>query len=258
MSNWINGHNWKENISCPLSLADLERWQSELDSIVGVEADGSKRWRFIWGQSPEAFVWNRYTDEWMPRYPAGFELDFVSNPSTGIIERKRKWIGVPRFFAEAVVPKVHRNEKAERAGVDPDGDVFTERRVVGADYMTMFCVTQHHQKMKDGWRLCCLRRLQKGQTCYGHYRPPDEADIQQLREDYEARVTSKCSRPDEKPTAADKSFFYHAWMLDQMRDARKRSEEMDASRRHILKTLVHWPGTSFDSKKNRYSIPTLN
>lgn len=258
MSNWLNSHQWTENIPSPLSRTDLDGWQSELDSIVGVEDDGTKRWRFIWGQSPDTFIWNRYSNEWMPRYPAGSTVDYVANPTTGILELKRTWFGIPRLFAEALIPRIHRNERIERAGVDPDGDVYTERRVAGPEYATMLCITQHTRKMKNEWRACCFRRLQKGQTCYGYYRPPDQADIDMLREDYHQRVVSKMSRPDEKLTAEDKTLFYYSWMLDQMREAQKRSAELDYSRQHIMKTIVQWPGTSFDSQKNRYSIPGVN
>jgi hypothetical protein len=136
--------------------------------------------------------------------------------------------------------------------------VYTERRVVGPEYMTMLCITQHSRKMKNEWRMCCLRRFQKNQTCYGNYRPPDQADIDVLREDYHHRVVSKTCRPDEKPTAEDKTFFYYSWMLDQMREAKRRSAELDYSRKHIMKTIAQWPGTSFDSQKNRFSIPGVN
>jgi hypothetical protein len=259
MSNWLNSHDWRENIPCPVNSVDLDRWQSELNSIVGVEDDGTERWRFVWGQDMEkAIVWNRYRREWMPRYPAGHTNDYVANPATGVIEVRRVWFGVPRLFAEALIPRVHRNERIERAGMDADGDVFTERRLVGPEYVTLFCITQHDKRVKDNWRFCCLRRIRKGQTCYGKYRPPDQQDIETLREDYHLRVVSKLCRPDEKPTDADKNFFYHAWMLDQMRERQKRDEELDYRRDHILKTVVQWPGTSFDSKKNRFSIPGAN
>lgn len=255
MSNWINSHDWRQTIPSPLSRVDLDKWQSKLDEIAGVEDDGTKRWRLVWGQDMEATgVWDRYKQTWTPRYPAGFTTDYVANPSTGVLELKKTWHGVPRYFAEALVPRVHRNAKIEAPGVDPDGDAFVERRVIGADYVTMFCITQHSSQMKNGWRPCCLRRLQNEQTCFGFYRPPDEADIEQLREDYDSRVTSKMCRPDEKPTAADKNFFYHSWMLNHMRDAEKRSKEMDASRAHILKTLIP-AGASFGQKKGRFALP---
>jgi len=256
MSNWLNSHDWRETIPSPLSQTDLDTWQAELDAIVGTEGDGTKRWRIIWGQDLETTaVWNRYRQEWMPRYPAGHTKDYVANPATGVIELKRIWHGVPRYFIEALVPRVHRNEKTERAGIDADGDVFTERRLIGPEYVMMLCVTQHDRRMKDGWRLCCLRRLHKSQTCYGRYRPPDQEDINALHEDYHLRVVSKLCRPDEKLTESDKTFYYYSWMLNHLRDANERSKTLDYGRQHILKTVVQWPGTSHDSKKNRFSIP---
>lgn len=255
MSDWLNNHDWRENIPSPLNRTDLDRWQSELDAIVGVEPDGTHRWRLIWGQSSEATVWNRYSCEWMPRYPAGFTRDYVANPTTGLIELKKAWYGIPRYFVEALLPRIHRNEETERPGKDPDDDPFTERRVVGPEYVMMFCVTEHDHRITDGWRRCCLRRMRRQQTCYGKYRPPDQRDIDTLREDYHLRVTSKMCRPDEKPTTADKNLFYHMWMLDHMRDEKERSEKLDDSSREILSTILKMSGTSFNSKKNRYSIP---
>lgn len=259
MSNWLNSHDWRENIPSPLGQTDLDRWQSELDSVVGVDDDGTKRWRLIWGQDMQnAVAWNRYSREWEPRYPAGSTRDYVANPATGIVELKKVWFGVPRYFIEALIPRVRRDERIERAGVDPDGDVYTERRLTGPEYMTMICVTQHDHRVRDGWRLCCLRRIQKGQTCYGHYRPPDQADIDMLREDFHLRVTSKMLRPDEESTDVDKNLFYHAWMLSQMREQKKRDEELDYRRNHIMSTLKHWPSSDFTSKKNRFSLPGVN
>lgn len=259
MANFLNSHDWRENIPSPLGQADLDRWQVELDAIVGVDDDGTKRWRIQWGQDMQnAIVWNRYSREWMPRYPAGSTVDYVANPATGVIELKKIWFGVPRYFIEALLPRVHRNERIERAGVDVDGDVFTERRIVGPEYVTMICITQHDKRIKDNWRLCCLRRIQKGQTCFGKYRPPDQADVETLREDYDLRVVSKLSRPEEATTDADKNFFYHAWMLDQMREQQKRDEELDYGRNHILSTVKHWTSSDPASKKGRFSLPGAN
>lgn len=242
-----------------MSKPDLERFQAQLHNIVGVESDGTLRWRLVWGADLNAAsVWNRYSREWEPRYPAGSTRDYVANPATGVVELKKIWFGIPRYFIEALLPRVRRDERIECAGEDEDGDVYTERRQTGPEYMTMICVTQHDHRMKDNWRRCCLRRIKQGQTCYGRYRPPDQHDIEMLREDFYLRVTSKMCRPDEKSTDVDKNFFYHAWMLDQMRDQKKRDEELDYRRNHIMSTLKHWPSSDFTSKKNRFSLPGAN
>lgn len=258
MSNWLNSHEWRENISSPLGRIDFDKFQSGLDAIVGVDPDGAKRWRLVWGQDLDTTAdWDRYRQEWRPRYPAGFTVDYKANPATGVLEPRREWFGIPRYFIEALIPRVHRDgqEEAERAGVDPDGDAFAERRVIGPEYVTMLCITNHSPKNKDGWRWCCLNRVQQRKTCYGFYRVPDEQDIEALEEDFQVRVTSKLCRPDEIPNAADKQFHYTAWALDQAREAQKRSEELDYRRREILSTLKHWQSSDFTSKKNRFSLP---
>lgn len=257
--NWLDSHNWTENIPSPVSRTDIDKFQSQLDGIVGVEPDGVLRWRVVWGQNlDQTTIWDRYQKEWRPRYPAGHSKEYIANPKTGVLELKRKWYGVPRYFIEALIPRIHRNANAERAGVDGDGDVFTERKLPEPDYITMFCITQHDIRKKDEWRACCLRRMHKGQTCFGRYRAPDQIDIDTLAEDFQIRVLSKMCRPDEIPGQRDKLFFYAAWALDHMREEKRINDELEYSQKHILSTLIHWRGSSFNSKKNRFSIPNQN
>ena len=260
MSNWLNSHDWRENIPSPIAQTDFDKFQAGLDRIVGVEPDGAKRWRLVWGQNlDQTAEWDRYRQEWRPRYSAGFTVDHKANPATGLLEARRLWFGIPRYFIEAMIPRVHRarNEEAETAGVDPDGDVYAERRLAGPEYVTMLCITQHSAKLASGWRRCCLTRVQQQQSCYGYYRAPDEQDLDALQEDFHIRVASKMCRPDDIPDAADKQLHYTAWALDQAREAKRRAEELDYSRQDILSTLDHWRTSDWTSKKNRFSIPGL-
>src|SRR5262245_42849155 len=103
---------WDENISSPLSATDFNKFQSQLDDIVGREPDGTHRWRLVWGQNLDAAPeWDRYANAWIPRYRWAWKMSAPrANPATGILERHKEWIGVPRYFIEALIPRARRNE----------------------------------------------------------------------------------------------------------------------------------------------------
>lgn len=252
----LDNHLWDENIPSPLGPVDLAQFQAKLNGIVGTEDDGTPRWRVVWGQDLAAVsAWNRYAREWQPKYLWTGKPDLRMNPATGILERKTEWIGVPRYFVEALRPAVHRNVAEERAGTDQEGDAYTERRLDGPEYVLMFCVCQHDQKVHEsGWRACCLDRQHAGMRCFGRYRVPDDADIAVLAEDFHSRITSKLCGPNEPIGDEDRRFFYQAWMLDQMREEAKNAKELDYRRKDILSTLVH-VGPGFGSARGRFSIP---
>lgn len=275
---WLNSPAlWATNIPSPVNSVDLAKFQGHLDEIVGVDPDGTKRWRVIWGMNGDASrEWDRYARAWIPRYRSKSYLSPVVNPATGIIEQRTEFIGVPRYFVEALVPRFNPDSLPERAGVDSvrvidrdpetgqqieietDGQAYSERRVDGADYVTMMAICQHDIKRdKDGWRACCLRQVQAGMPCYGRYRPPDQVDLDTLREDFHNRVLSIC-RPGEPLTARAKQFLYSYWLLDQLREEAKIDAELDDRRNSRIVELLPWRlKTEWGSKKNHFSIPGL-
>ena len=266
---------WDENIPSPVNAVDLAKFQKSLDEIVGVQPDGTKRWRIVWGMDGDASVeWDRYQGRWMPRYRyKSYLTDPVANPVTGVLERRTDYIGIPRYFIEALIPRYRHDHETERAGVDSmkvvdpdtnevielDGQVYTERRVAGADYVTMMAVCQHNLKVeKSGWRPCCLKQARQGFACYGYYRLFDQVDIDQFAADYEARAKSRLCSPDQRPTDRDKVFLYQYWLNDQLREANRIDQELDDRRRARLKTILPlMRRNEHGSKKNRFSIPGL-
>lgn len=214
---WLDSHTWSENIPSPISHAELDAFQRKLDGVVGVEADGTKRWRIVWGQDFErTMIWDRYRKERRPRYAWDFKTDYVNE--NGVEKPVHTWIGVPRYFIEALIPDVHRDWEFERAFTDYDGAVvvredkvlgFDERaaaepgaelvkfggvdvdarRLYGPDYMTLTPICEHSQAFTlSGWRICCYNRMLDGRKCLGSYRPPDDKDIEFLAEEWEKRI----------------------------------------------------------------------
>ena len=184
-NDWINNHEWRENIPSPLSREDIARFQEKLNKIVGVEPDGTPHLKLVWGQDQrEDGMWDR-EGYWVPRHHWSTVYDNVANEKTGLIELVPKYIGVPRYFVLAYVPPVHLPESERVASFD--GKTFFTPEMNETQWVDFLeggvCV--HTPKREDGWRDCCEKAATNGVNCFGLYRPPDEKDLDYIHRCYQ-------------------------------------------------------------------------
>lgn len=238
----LDATDWTENVASPMAAVEFARFQASLDSIVGLEADGTPRLRLVWGQDLRTTeTWDRYQKLYRPRYAHRRVRRDVISPSTGLIEPRYDWIGVPRYFIEAYVPRLHLNPLEEKAGADPDGDTYAEARTVGGIYVTATPILEHSQVIGEGgWRICCLEAVRLGRKCWGRYREPDQFDLDTVRQGLAERQQAGVSRPDAPSTEADKMLGYYQWLAGWMKQQNRAATEREYIRRHELNTLRHW------------------
>ena len=244
---WLNSHAWEENIPCPMSRADIEKLQREIDDILGVEPDGTHRMRIVWGQDGKiATVFDRYNQTERVKYLWKTNKKTVLNPATGLFESRLDFIGIPRLWIEAYIPPVHNQSLV---GTVEAGEHFDEDNIlVGADqevgkgqYIPATAIVQHSMlEDKSGWRVCCLAAIKAEHKCWGDYREVDGYDIDQIRIGLADRMNAKLTRPDHRITPHDKELAYLDFVNDSLQNWRRQTAEMAYRRQHTLKTIEHW------------------
>jgi hypothetical protein len=256
---WLNSHGWDRNIPCPMSRADIDRFQREIDDLVGVEPDGMHRMRIVWGQDPATTnIWDRYCRTYRLRYLWRRDDRQVLNPATGVLEVKHDWTGIPRLWIEAYIPNIHHAATADspdsREHFEADGVKVAEARDLDRGiYIPATVICMHSMLVdKSGWRPCCLKATKAGYKCFGDYREVDAIDIDELRKGMADRLGTKLSRPDQRITPQDKELAYLGYVTDSLRNFRREQEERAYRRRETMNTLKHWVD-GVPGKKGRFA-----
>lgn len=194
----LNAHNWTENLPAPLSGADHDRFQGELDKLVGVNADGSKRMRLVW--NPHHEMWDSELREWRPILLWKREFEGLIHLPAGIEQRKTVMIGAPRYLILGRVPPEKQTQQKDQLltetkewmvevapGVyEKETSKSTVEERAGADeWKKVLTICQHSLEYDPIARSpkCCLKRtLENRIQCFGDYRAPDQGDLAVLAE----------------------------------------------------------------------------
>lgn len=239
---WLNTPaKWRENIPCPVSLKWLN---AELLRIGGAEPNGKPHYRAVWGQDLEASVIrDRYNDRFVPRYIyrilSGFRM--AKTPESGLILAvpEEKVVGTPRIYIEAYLPPEVVCRSGNLAGVDSDGDRYSEWWPREGDWMPMIEICEH-----DAYRTCCNNAKENDHNCHGLFRAPDQRDVDTVLALWQAWQRMKSVGPTEAP---DKDLAAQAFHYAVERE-RARQEAIMAEVSHNTKSFfrTHAPQLSDD------------
>lgn len=194
---WLNSPSrWHENIPCPVSLKWLN---GELLRIGGAEANGTPHYRAVWGQDLEAsMVRDRYNDRFVPRYvfrvKSGVRMSKLPDSPLIIAVPEEKVIGTPRIYIEAFLPPEVVCRSGNLAGVDGDGDRYSEWWPREGDWMPMIEICEH-----DEYKTCCKTAHENDQNCHGYFRAPDQRDVETMEGLWQAWQRMRSVGPTDAP-----------------------------------------------------------
>jgi hypothetical protein len=222
----INSHNWKRTIAAPWSQAEHAWFQAQLDSLVGVESDGTKRLRLVWMPSFER--WDAYAQQWIPFRCVKNAVEVA--PTGGlIVGAKFDYIGIPRYAIVGLVPEESRPPEAERQreGFDRDGTHFAADRSE-REWVLVLPIVEHNSTLlpvSNANKCCAEMSRQYGKKCWGRYRHPDGADLQWLQSQLATLSPLLGSKPYERSSNEDKwRLAKHLLGLRQQQIAREDKE----------------------------------
>jgi len=274
--NDINSHRWTQNLPNPASPQMMRAWQDKLNTVCGVEPDGTPRLRLVWlpdGRTQE--TWDRYRGDWSLKYV----WNYVREQTDGDTLSAVRFIPIapPRFAIEALVPAtaIRKPKGWDAAGVDTewfldeDGkmkqiitDVYHENRNTGPEYARIAILMQHstmrHPHSKK--RMCCHQRwVEDGEReCLGMYRPFDDGDVEAMKRNYQAKIEqAKKFRPDQPLTQEFRAHVFQRWAVELHAERERQREAMEMEQEKQIADLVKTfsnlalPG----AVKNRFSIP---
>lgn len=218
-ADWFNApEKWRENVAAPVGT---DWFQKELNLIGGKTLQGTPHYRIVWGMDTEtSVIRDRYNDRFIPRYLykvlTGTEM---LPPIPGsVIHRAVKrevLIGTPRFYIEAFIPPELACASGTAAGVDADGDRYSEWMPVEGDWFPMIEICKH-----DEFGICCQNAFAEDRNCHGEFRTPNQRDLETIRQLYQQMMKERRHRPDEKvPVDVANSAFRYAVEREQKRRA---------------------------------------
>lgn len=247
----INSHNWRRTINAPLNQADHDQFQAQLDKLVGVEADGTKRLKLIWMPSFER--WDAYRARWIPFRCVRVETEITPAQGNVVAKVKHDFIGIPRYAIVGLVPEASRPAASVRLldGFDKDGHAFAADRTEH-EYSMVLGIWEHDPRLLPGSNanVCCAAwSSEHRKKCWGKYRAPDQLDIDFLSEQMAMFAPMFESKPHERGT--DKDRWRMAQMLTEVQRQKQIKEDEEDS--YIIKTDLL---STFTNKV--YSLPNLN
>lgn len=181
MSNhsYLDSHQWLGFTPCPWSEKQRAKYQAEIDAIVGVEPDGTKRFRLAW--LPEEQLWNSVEGRWEPEFRWGYPTFTTQQNPAGLWTRDWHFNTVPRFAIKVWqgcdTPAHFRVDYEDEAGrkrkAHPVRPIFALKFIFGA-----------HAKYR-GRNICCDNRAMfcpdGFDHCYGKYVEPSQDDLDDIR-----------------------------------------------------------------------------
>ncbi|MFN7930320.1 MAG: hypothetical protein U0Y68_20810 [Blastocatellia bacterium] len=219
-NNELDNHKWNRNIPPPMDRRKANWFQREIDRIVGVEANGLKRFKLVW--LPHYEVWDPYRGEYRLLYTWGKpEIDYKAGPD-GIIRQQLKRIGVPRYalfgWTGQFTPKSLQKAGQESDGVEieelPDGVevdglpfIIHEKTInyhatPDVPIYRLELIFAAHERKPDPempFPPCCMRRIMSNDApfdrCFGQYVEPDEEDLNVIRREMRAYETALRQAP---------------------------------------------------------------
>lgn len=244
----LNSHDWKRTILAPMGKVDHDAFQAELDKLVGVEPDGTKRLRLVW--MPTFMRWDRYIGRWIPFRCVKAKREVVPGEDTKVVGVEFDYHGIPRYAVVGLVPEESRQSALERSsvGFDGDGAFFSEDRTEH-EYRLVMPIWEHDPRLLpvSQANACCAEMSSRsGKKCWGKYRPPDQADIIFLTEQMAMLSPMLESKPFERSTDRDR--WRIAKMMMDIRQARLKKEDEEDS--YIVQTDLM---STFNNRV--YSLP---
>lgn len=236
----INSHDWRETISAPLSRADHRRFQAELDRLVGVEPDGTKRLRLVW--MPTFERWDPYLSRWIPFRCVKAPREIAPAEGGQIIEAKFDFVGVPRYAVVGLLPEDSRAPVAERQryGFDPDGAMRAPDRTE-REYILLLPITEHDPRLLpiSEANACCAEMSSRfGKKCWGKYRAPDELDLNWFRSQLALMNGLLATKPHERASMTDMAKLLKPYIeLRQRQDARQSEEHEQMLHEGLFATI---------------------
>lgn len=231
-SDWFNDPSkWSENVPAPVGV---QWFQRELNLIGGKTRQGTPHYRIVWGMNPEeSVIRDRYRDRFVPRYLYKVIRGMKMLPPVngGRIHRPvqtETLIGTPRFYIEAFIPPEVACASGTAAGVDADGERFSEWLPVNGDWFPMIEICKH-----DEFGICCQNAFAEDRNCHGEFRAPNQRDVDTIRQLYQQMMEKRRHRPDEKVPmeVADNAFRY--------------AVERERKRREAIEAELAYNGASF-------------
>ncbi len=244
----INSHRWTRTIPAPLSQREHDAFQGELDKLVGVEADGTKRLRLVW--MPTFLRWDRYVGRWIPFRCVKARREVVASADTKVVGVEFDYFGIPRYAIVGLLPEESRQSKGSRlaVGFDDDGTFFNEDRTEH-EYRMVMPIWEHDPRLMpvSNANACCAEMSSRsGKKCWGKYRPPDQADILFFTEQMAMLSPMLESKPFERSTDRDR--WKIAQAIGDLHQARLKKEDEEAD--YIIQTDLL---ATFSNKV--YSLP---
>lgn len=222
----INSHAWTRTIPAPLARSDHRRFQAELDKLVGVEPDGTKRLKLVW--MPTFERWDGYLQRWIPFRCVKAPREIA--PGEGvIIEAKFDFVGVPRYAVVGLLPEDSRAPVAERAryGFDADGAVRAPDRTE-REYILLLPIVEHDPRLLQisEANACCAEMSSKfSKKCWGKYRAPDELDLNWFRSQMALMSGLLSAKPHERASMTDMAKLLKPYIELRRHQEARQSEE---------------------------------
>lgn len=247
----LNEHNWSGYIPAPMSRADEEAFQRQLDILVPPEPDGTKRLKLVWNPSTE--VWDVALRRYRPYLLWRFrEPDEVTN--NGVITLSYEAIGVPRYIILGKTAEEAREIKRDEF-FSEDGNIMENRREA-EDYIRIVTICEHSDSQVPNTNTpkCCHELVSTtGKKCFGEYRPPDRLDLHYLIAKFEQNRHLLGLEPGAVLSDEQKIKLYSMSVTGYQRQQRFAAAESA----YVKKSLIEDPWFDRDnlSAKGKISIP---
>lgn len=175
----------KDRIPCPWTQAQIDAFQSRLDSAFGAKDAIVLAW------SGDKKYWDEfYTDSHINGLPKGVleKTPMLLFKKIPVSEADYIYVSAPRWLLlETIHPSQLEASWEADSFVDDPTSVTGKKRIRAerppkAFYQIFKTIAVHEKAPAPGeWRPCCKRAWNAdGSICYGKYRPPSDEDVESV------------------------------------------------------------------------------
>lgn len=186
-----NPSRWNQHLK---PWFNAERYQRQLDQVVGLNKDRKPIIRLRWAQDVWQYAFNESTPRyWTKRQRRGSSYIYWTVP---------RWIFEKRLEPEQYVDSWNatRYSLTDAAGNTVDKGPAPE------EYYTFAYLCAEHEAVdpSNGWAHCCTRAYDADRSrCWGTYRQPNDDDLELVRQAVRAMEADKYRSPYRPLTTAE-------------------------------------------------------
>lgn len=266
----LDSHTWDDHIASPMGDGEMESFQAELNSLAGVESDGSPRLKLVW--APDYEEWNVYLKRMTPPQWAFWRAIRDGNEplteDSPIIRPKYRYVAVPRYAILGRIPPESRwgdtrdrtfYEKGDRF-FDEEGAPYEEGAISVEEieqpiaWKKLLMIFTHSDQSIGNTPLCCLSMAHaEKKKCFGKFRKPDDLDLKFVEGKLALSRKIFAAAPHERLTVRDRLSLINGTAELYAAEEAAREKEADLiSRQH---DNDEWYKRPNDSVKGKFSIP---